>query len=390
MASGPTVMVSSTFYDLKQVRRDLDDFLGSQMGYQCLLSEMSSFPIDPDLDTIENCKRRVRDDADILVLIIGGRYGSIDSRTAKSVTNLEYLTARAKGIPIYVFIERKIVDMLHLWKDNQGIDFSKVVDTPQLFEFVDQIRTQDKTWTWPFDVAQDIVAALRLQFAHAQLQGLKLRSMLAGSQIPDHLNGVGPDALRVALEKPDSWEFLLFFHCLANEVERRKDRLRDYDAGLRLGLAENVPAIIAGDWVTTRIHELLGLLDSAGRLVNVEAQTAFGPPGRAGDASYIVWSAKKLGESLDFALEWSQRVRCARVDEPFEPVVAELQKFSADFIQQLREKPGEWLDAAIDAIDNSVPGQPRTLNFNITFSAHDTGPMDAALASAVRFYQGRQ
>ena len=77
MKSAPTVMVSSTFYDLKQiVGADLAlAFISDELGYSALLSELPSFPVDPDLDTIENCRRRVERNADILVLVVGGRYG---------------------------------------------------------------------------------------------------------------------------------------------------------------------------------------------------------------------------------------------------------------------------------------------------------------------------
>jgi hypothetical protein len=92
-------MVSSTFYDLRQVRANLTRFITDEMGWIALLSELASFPVDPDADTIENCRRRVEQDADILIVVIGGRYGTVDFSATKSVTNLEYLAARAKGIP---------------------------------------------------------------------------------------------------------------------------------------------------------------------------------------------------------------------------------------------------------------------------------------------------
>ena len=74
----PSVMVSSTFYDLRQIRSDLRQFIKDDLGYSALLSEFPSFPVDPDKDTIENCRKRVEANTDILVLVIGGRYGSID------------------------------------------------------------------------------------------------------------------------------------------------------------------------------------------------------------------------------------------------------------------------------------------------------------------------
>src|SRR5690242_6648001 len=81
MSLSPTVMVSSTFYDLKHVRQDIHLFLVDQLGYQALLSELPSFPVEPDLDTVANCQKRVREQADVLVLVVGGRYGSIDDKT---------------------------------------------------------------------------------------------------------------------------------------------------------------------------------------------------------------------------------------------------------------------------------------------------------------------
>ena len=55
----PGVFISSTFYDLIQVRADLVGFVEGQLGYRPLASELPSFPVDPSADTIENCRRRV-------------------------------------------------------------------------------------------------------------------------------------------------------------------------------------------------------------------------------------------------------------------------------------------------------------------------------------------
>ena len=125
--NGPCVMISSTYYDLRQVRADLEQFLTRDLGYQALLSEFPSFPVDPDKTTIENCRARVEQNADILVLVIGGRYGSVDAPSDKSVTNLEYLAARAKGIPIYAFVEKRTLGALTLWEANpdSGCGFEK-------------------------------------------------------------------------------------------------------------------------------------------------------------------------------------------------------------------------------------------------------------------------
>ncbi len=172
MASAPQVMISSTFYDLRQVRADLMRFIADEAGCTPLVSEEASFPVDPDLDAIENCRRRVEEEADILVLVMGGRYGSVDSKSARSVTNLEYLAAKAKGIPIYAFVLKDVLGLLPIWKKNPDADFSSAVDDPRIFDFIDQVRGIDAVWTVGFDLAQDIVGALRHRFAELMTEGL--------------------------------------------------------------------------------------------------------------------------------------------------------------------------------------------------------------------------
>lgn len=94
--------MSSTCYDLKQIRQNIRTFIEDDLGYEAILSEYDSFPVDPDKDTVNNCLRVVEQRADIMVLIVGCRYGYVTERGEKSITNLEYLRARAKGIPIFV------------------------------------------------------------------------------------------------------------------------------------------------------------------------------------------------------------------------------------------------------------------------------------------------
>ena len=214
--NAPSVMVSSTFYDLSQIHSDLLDFLQDEVGYRPLLSEYPSFPVDPDVDTIENYRRRVEEDADILVLVVGGRYGYVDSATDKSVTNLEYLAARAQGISIYVFVDKRVAVVLRVWRSNPDGNFSAAVDDVRLFEFVEQVRSADRVWTHEFERAQDIIAVLRIQFAHLMLQGLRWQMKLR-RQPQAALRGLHGEALRLALEQPKAWEYLLFGQVLCDD-----------------------------------------------------------------------------------------------------------------------------------------------------------------------------
>ena len=76
----PVVFVSSTCYDLKQVREDIKDFFENNYGFETMLSEFNSFPIEPCEGTFENCLNNVDQYADIFVLIIGSRYGYVTEK----------------------------------------------------------------------------------------------------------------------------------------------------------------------------------------------------------------------------------------------------------------------------------------------------------------------
>ena len=89
------IFVSSTCYDLSQIRHDIKQCI-LDFGHNPILSEMKNFPIDPNLTSSENCINTVKSEADIFILIIGDHYGSV-LESGKSITNTEFLTAVNKG-----------------------------------------------------------------------------------------------------------------------------------------------------------------------------------------------------------------------------------------------------------------------------------------------------
>jgi Domain of unknown function (DUF4062) len=177
----PSVFVSSTCYDLNQIRADLREFLSS-LGVEPLLSEHTTFPVNPHVDTIGNCVNVVKQRADIFVLIVGSRYGTQDE-SGKSITNREYLEARAKGIPIYVFVLKSILHMLPVWKNNRDGNYKEVVDTPKLFEFVESLRESREHWVNHFEQASDIIETLRRQFAFLFMDALSWREKMVQASL---------------------------------------------------------------------------------------------------------------------------------------------------------------------------------------------------------------
>lgn len=167
------VFISSTCYDLTQIRRDLEEFIAS-LGYEAIMSDSKNIPIPEGLDKIEACKWLVRN-SDIFVLIIGGRYGSTDKATGKSIVSIEYETALAARIPIYVFVDKdiwlkrdiysKLKEMLDAGEiDNQKIKniLGEKIEDPRVFELIKQIDTQEGgRWIIDFQTARDIIESLK-------------------------------------------------------------------------------------------------------------------------------------------------------------------------------------------------------------------------------------
>jgi hypothetical protein len=332
--NAPTVMVSSTFYDLGQVRSDLMGFLQNELGYSPLLSEFSSFPVDPDVDTIENCRRRVEQNADVLVLIIGGRYGSVDSESGKSITSIEYVTARAKGVPIDVFIDKRILAVLPVWARNRDGDFSDVVDSNELFTFVEQVRNTDRVWTHEFERAQDITNALRFQFAHLMHEGLQGRMRLQDQPLA-YLEGLHGKALRLALERPWAWEYRLFGQVLSDEVAANADLRREHRLGIVVGASEYIPSDEILRWIRAQTNELSNLMSWLDTLVNVALQEALRAAGTSEDATDLIFVAKKIASGYQNALEWAQRVRRAHVEDQYQQLLREMSYWTDDVIEKL-------------------------------------------------------
>jgi hypothetical protein len=102
----PRVFISSTFYDLKQVRVDLERFI-KQMGYEPVLNESGKIAYGTDKKLEEYCYREI-DLCDVVVSIVGGRFGSDSQQDPYSISQMELKTAIERGKAVYIFIERSV------------------------------------------------------------------------------------------------------------------------------------------------------------------------------------------------------------------------------------------------------------------------------------------
>jgi hypothetical protein len=173
--SKPRIFVSSTYYDLKHVRSSLEAFI-ERLGYEPILSEKGDIAYAPDIPLDESCYREVRN-ADVFVLIIGGRYGSEKSDGKRdlpknfyqrydSITKQEYKSAIEKDIPIYILIEKSVYADFETYLRNKENSTIVYVDSVNIFNLVEEILCQPRNNPINyFDRYTDIETWLRDQWA---------------------------------------------------------------------------------------------------------------------------------------------------------------------------------------------------------------------------------
>jgi hypothetical protein len=101
------IFVSSTFVDLKDERQAVSKAI-LNLGH--IPAGMELFPAS-DIDQLSFIKR-VIDDCDYYVLIVGGKYGSL-SDSGLSYTELEYQYAVETKKPILAFLHENVSDLKH-------------------------------------------------------------------------------------------------------------------------------------------------------------------------------------------------------------------------------------------------------------------------------------
>ena len=174
----PRIFISSSFYDLKHIRSSLDVFITS-LGFESILSEKGDIAYSPDQPPDESCYREA-ESCDILVLLIGGRYGSPSSREAdnelskgffepyESVTKLEYKAALERDVPVYILIEAGVFNEFQTYRrnrENDSITYAHV-DSVNIFKFIDEILHQKRNnAVHSFEKYTDIEYWLREQWA---------------------------------------------------------------------------------------------------------------------------------------------------------------------------------------------------------------------------------
>lgn len=161
----PRIFLSSTFYDLRQVRTDIDLFIET-LGYEPVSNEEGDIPYGKEEALEEYCYKEIKS-VDILVSVIGGRFGSESKRNNSSISQIELRTAIKENKQIYIFIEKNVLSEYETYLINKDKDIAyRYVDDKRVYSFIEEVKALSANNNIKgFETASEITKYLKDQLA---------------------------------------------------------------------------------------------------------------------------------------------------------------------------------------------------------------------------------
>jgi hypothetical protein len=199
------VFVSSTFTDMRDERQATVEAI-LRAGHIPAGMELFAAGDESQLETI----RRWIDDSDVFMLILGGRYGSIEPKSGKSYIRLEYEYATKNKKPLFaavideVFLDAKVQqagkDVLEKLHGQKLEEFRQTVlsKTSRFFKDVNELKVIVFESLGQFEQNEDLVGwvrgsdvvnpkAILEEMERLQAENAELRNQLPSRQTPASL-----------------------------------------------------------------------------------------------------------------------------------------------------------------------------------------------------------
>ena len=117
----PRVFISSTFYDLRHVRGEIERFI-RDIGYEPVLNERGNIAYGVTEALESYCYKEI-EKVSMVVCIIGNRFGSPSSGSNQySISNLELKAAIKQGKQVYIFVESGVLSEYRTYLKNKTTD----------------------------------------------------------------------------------------------------------------------------------------------------------------------------------------------------------------------------------------------------------------------------
>lgn len=162
----PRVFISSTYYDLKYVRNEIEQFIKS-LGYDPVMHDKGKVAYTQEVTLEESCYNELSQ-CDIIISIIGGRYGTQSQGSDYSITMTELERALVEKKKIYVFISKDVYIENGSYEANKdGGNYKPAyANDIRVHEYISELKAKIKNQPIkPFDNTSEIIDELKVQFA---------------------------------------------------------------------------------------------------------------------------------------------------------------------------------------------------------------------------------
>ncbi len=188
----PRVFISSTFYDLRQVREDLERFV-RELGYEPVRNETGAIPYGKE-EAPEAYAYREVELCDMIITVIGGRYGTASQHEqGYSITQNELRKALERGIQVFVFVEKNVLSEYSTYQINKENTSTKYrfVDNVKVFEFIEHLyQLPRNNPISSFEISSDITKYLKAQWAGLFQRFLQEQKRLSEIKVLDEMKTV--------------------------------------------------------------------------------------------------------------------------------------------------------------------------------------------------------
>lgn len=221
------VFVSSTYSDLIPERQAAVEAILTA-GHIPAGMELFTSGDESQMDVI----KQWIDESDVFLLILGGRYGSVEPKTGKSYTHLDYEYAFNVKKPLFACVitdpaleqrvksyGRKVIETdnsqelndfrsivlsktVRFWEDSKDIKIA-------IGETLSQFARQDDLVGWIRSDREANMPALVDEIARLSKENSLLRNQLSNQGIEHKISGLGFDELKGLLEKKGLLDFLV-------------------------------------------------------------------------------------------------------------------------------------------------------------------------------------
>lgn len=188
----PRVFISSTFYDLRQVRSDIERFI-RELGYESVRHETGSVPYSTD-ERLEIGAYREIELSDVIVFITGGNFGTeSEEEPGYSISQVELKRALERGIQVFIFVETSVLNEYNTYKLNKNANEIKYysVNDVKVFKFLEELYAlPSNNPITQFEIASDITNFLKEQFAGLFQRFLQEQKRLKEVRVLEEMNSV--------------------------------------------------------------------------------------------------------------------------------------------------------------------------------------------------------